>query len=174
MIHLPAPMKIISVLRQFLPAAALCAFGLSSVSCSSTKSNTAATGQYAEYGTSGDGAYRPYSGGQQPYSQPTYQQPAKYTETSGGYQPQSTSKSAAKKKTTPVKKVASSSSAKKETKPTTSSKTTKSSGGSTHIVKHGDTLYSLAKRYHTTVDAIKKANGKSTDILRDGEKLKIP
>ena len=43
-----------------------------------------------------------------------------------------------------------------------------------HTVKKGDTLYGLANRYGTSVSAIKKANGLSSDMLRDGRSLKIP
>ena len=44
----------------------------------------------------------------------------------------------------------------------------------THTVKAGETLYSISKRYGTTVDKIKKANGLSSDVVRSGQKLKIP
>lgn len=43
-----------------------------------------------------------------------------------------------------------------------------------YTVKKGDTLYGLANRYGTSVSAIKKANGLSSDMLRDGRSLKIP
>lgn len=43
-----------------------------------------------------------------------------------------------------------------------------------HIVKKGDTLYSLARRYGTSVSAIQKANGLSGNLIRDGKTLKIP
>lgn len=44
----------------------------------------------------------------------------------------------------------------------------------TYTVKKGDTLYGLASRYGTSVSAIKKASGISSDLLRDGKTLKIP
>jgi len=190
MLHPPLLMKIIShlsegtVLRRMLPLAMLCGLALSGTSCSSTKNN-GATGnsQYAEYGAT-DGGYHPYTNTAntpKTYSQPTYQQPSQYQEVgqgTGGYQQPSyasttkasSSGSSAKKKKTTPKTVASNT---KRTGKTTA-KTTKSSGGTTHIVKHGDTLYALARRYHTSVAAIKSANGKTSDLLRDGEKLRIP
>ncbi|MCP8616284.1 LysM peptidoglycan-binding domain-containing protein [Salirhabdus salicampi] len=43
-----------------------------------------------------------------------------------------------------------------------------------HTVSTGDTLYSLANKYDTTVDAIKKTNNMNSDFLRAGETLAIP
>lgn len=43
-----------------------------------------------------------------------------------------------------------------------------------HLVKKGDTLYGLARRYGTTVSAIQRANGLSGTLIRDGKTLKIP
>ncbi len=47
-------------------------------------------------------------------------------------------------------------------------------GGRIHIVKAGDTLYSIAVRYGTTVAAIKRANGLKNDIIYVGQRLIIP
>lgn len=44
----------------------------------------------------------------------------------------------------------------------------------TYKVKRGDTLFGLASRYGTTVPAIKKANGLSSNLLVDGRTLRIP
>lgn len=44
----------------------------------------------------------------------------------------------------------------------------------TYTVKSGDTLYSIAKSYGITVDALKSANGKSNNLLTIGEVLVIP
>ncbi len=44
----------------------------------------------------------------------------------------------------------------------------------TYTVKKGDDLYSLAKRYKTTVNAIKEINHKVNNNLSIGEVLKIP
>ncbi len=48
------------------------------------------------------------------------------------------------------------------------------SGTTIHIVAKGDTLYSLSKRYNTTVDAIKSMNRLSSNALAIGQELKIP
>ena len=55
--------------------------------------------------------------------------------------------------------------------------TTTSSEGNNSIsytVKRGDTLYQIASRYHTTVDAIKRLNNLTSNILNIGQVLKIP
>ena len=43
-----------------------------------------------------------------------------------------------------------------------------------HDVKSGDTLGRIASGYGTTVEFLKKANGLSSDVIRPGQKLKIP
>ena len=47
-------------------------------------------------------------------------------------------------------------------------------GSVSYTIKKGDTLYGLASRYGTSVAAIKKASGLSSDMLRDGRTIKIP
>lgn len=44
----------------------------------------------------------------------------------------------------------------------------------TYIVKSGDTLYAIAKKYNTSVDAIKKLNNMSSNSLSINQVLKIP
>lgn len=44
----------------------------------------------------------------------------------------------------------------------------------THVVKRGDSLYSLSKKYGTTVDALKKINHLKNEALQVGQKIKIP
>lgn len=44
----------------------------------------------------------------------------------------------------------------------------------TYTVRSGDTLWLLARRYGTTVDAIKKLNGLTSDDLSIGQVLRIP
>ena len=44
----------------------------------------------------------------------------------------------------------------------------------THTVRSGETLYSIARAYGTTVAKVKNANGMSSDVVRVGQKLKIP
>jgi flagellum-specific peptidoglycan hydrolase FlgJ len=48
------------------------------------------------------------------------------------------------------------------------------SGVLRYIVERGDTLYSLAKRYSTTVEAIKELNNLSSNDLALGQELMIP
>jgi len=46
--------------------------------------------------------------------------------------------------------------------------------GVTYIVRWGDTLFSIAQMYGTTVDAIKAANGLTDDFIIVGQELIIP
>ncbi|MBO0960894.1 peptidoglycan-binding protein [Neobacillus sp. MM2021_6] len=43
-----------------------------------------------------------------------------------------------------------------------------------YTVQSGDTLWSLAQRFNTTVDAIKKLNSLTSDVLYIGQTLKVP
>ncbi len=43
-----------------------------------------------------------------------------------------------------------------------------------YTVRAGDSLWTIAQKYHTTVDAIKSQNGLSNDMLRIGQILRIP
>lgn len=51
--------------------------------------------------------------------------------------------------------------------------TSHSSKAIKHTVKKGETLFSIAKRYRTTVEKIKRANNLKSDSLKIGQKLKI-
>ncbi len=44
----------------------------------------------------------------------------------------------------------------------------------THTVKRGDTLFALARRYNTTVDALRKLNNLKGNNLATGKRLRIP
>ena len=44
----------------------------------------------------------------------------------------------------------------------------------THKLKNGESLSSLSKKYGVSIDAIKKANGMTSDKLRAGQSIKIP
>ena len=59
-------------------------------------------------------------------------------------------------------------------KGSTQKKSTTTSTPSTHTVKKGENLSTIAKKYGVTVAAIKSANGMSNDNLRAGQKIKIP
>ncbi|MDF1657570.1 MAG: LysM peptidoglycan-binding domain-containing protein [Verrucomicrobiales bacterium] len=43
-----------------------------------------------------------------------------------------------------------------------------------HKVVSGDTLYSLSQRYGTSVDALKNANGLTSNNIRTGQSLRLP
>ncbi len=43
-----------------------------------------------------------------------------------------------------------------------------------YTVKKGDSLYSIAKKYNTSVDSIKKLNKLTTNVLNIGQMLRIP
>lgn len=48
------------------------------------------------------------------------------------------------------------------------------SGSFAYTVKSGDTLWMLARRFNTTVDAIMRLNGLTSDLLNIGQVLQIP
>lgn len=52
--------------------------------------------------------------------------------------------------------------------------TAKKPAAVTHTVRKGENLNKIARRYGTTVQAIKKANGLKTDGIKIGQTLKIP
>jgi LysM repeat protein len=79
------------------------------------------------------------------------------TSTSSSPRVTTTSTSSTPKKPAPVKK-----------------STSSSSSSASHTVKSGDTLYGLALRYKSTVSKIKSANGLKSDLIRPGQKLRIP
>jgi LysM repeat protein len=47
-------------------------------------------------------------------------------------------------------------------------------GETTYVVKSGDTLHKIAKKFHVTVKAIETANSLTTTSIKVGKKLKIP
>jgi len=47
-------------------------------------------------------------------------------------------------------------------------------GGTTYVVRWGDTLYSISVKFGTSVDAIKEANGLTSDFIIVGQELIIP
>ena len=44
----------------------------------------------------------------------------------------------------------------------------------THTIRRGDTLYSLARRYNTSVDALRKLNNLKSSSLATGQRLRVP
>jgi LysM repeat protein len=55
-----------------------------------------------------------------------------------------------------------------------SPKPTPSKPSTYYVVKSGDTLSVIASRHHTSVAALKRANGLTSDMIRVGQGLKIP
>ncbi|MBN2571574.1 MAG: LysM peptidoglycan-binding domain-containing protein, partial [Ignavibacteriales bacterium] len=51
--------------------------------------------------------------------------------------------------------------------------TTKNSSTSEHTVQKGETLWDIAKKYNTTVDALKKLNGFKNNDIQYGKEIKI-
>ncbi|MBT8036045.1 MAG: LysM peptidoglycan-binding domain-containing protein [Verrucomicrobiae bacterium] len=47
-------------------------------------------------------------------------------------------------------------------------------GGTSHTVVSGDSLWGLARKYNTTIEAIQAANGLTNTNIRTGQSLAIP
>lgn len=91
--------------------------------------------------------------------------PAKSGTYAGNDSKRSNTQSSAKKNTTPSKSNKKSSKNQKKAAP---------KAPSSHTVRSGENLSVIAKRYGTTVSALKKANGMKGDELHPGDKLKLP
>lgn len=169
----------------FLFAAALGSFGLSS--CSSTKNSGAGSssnaGPYATYPA--DGHYNPYPATSQQKPAPRYQEyteaPPPPPEAKPKTKPKSSGTVASNNTTSNSTASRGSSKTTTKKKPSTTSKTasnsasTKAAGsGIVYVVKPKDSLWSISRKYHTTISKLKSANGLSSDLIRDGQKLKIP
>ena len=46
-------------------------------------------------------------------------------------------------------------------------------GGNTYVVQPGDSLYSIARKFNTSVDSIKRKNNLSSNLLSVGQSLVI-
>jgi lipoprotein-anchoring transpeptidase ErfK/SrfK/LysM repeat protein len=57
---------------------------------------------------------------------------------------------------------------------TSTEKQTTKAEPATHLVAKGDTLSSIARRYHAKIGDLKTANGLKDDLIRIGQTLKIP
>lgn len=132
-----------------------------------------------------DGGYNPYpgttgSGGG--YETPAVSEPAYTAPTKPSYEaPPTVDEYAFNTPSKPAStassskpKTSSSSSSSTKSKPKSSTTAKKASSSRTHTVAKGDTLYGLARKYGTTVPKIKSANGLSGDLIRLGQKIKIP
>jgi hypothetical protein len=83
----------------------------------------------------------------------------------------STSKTASKQSDdsdTPPKKSPSATASKSK------SKSNGGGGGKKYVVKKGDTVERIARRYGISVSKLKSANGLKSDFIRDGQSLTIP
>lgn len=58
--------------------------------------------------------------------------------------------------------------------PATAKRLQEAASAKTHVVRSGDTLPAIARRYGTSVSAIQRANGMTGSSLRVGERLKLP
>lgn len=56
----------------------------------------------------------------------------------------------------------------------TTVRTTAASGAKVHVVRAGDTLSSIARRYRTTIQALRDVNNLSASRILAGQRLKIP
>jgi len=92
------------------------------------------------------------------------------TRTSAG----STSSSSSTASRTPTKPKQKAVVVKPKTKPKAVAKATPKPRSTRHTVRSGDNLYSLAKRYGTSVGAVQKANGLKGAMIRPGQTLVIP
>lgn len=144
---------------------------LFAASCKSTKESEYEDPYVSNWGS--DGGYNPYpdSGG---YSQPSYSTPSYDMPPSDPYafSPSSSSSSSSSyspPKTTTASKPKTTTASKPAPKPAA-----KKPASRTHTVVKGDTLYGLARKYGSTVSKIKAANGLSGDLIRIGQRLKIP
>jgi len=175
-----------SVSRRPLPhLPLLLAAGLGCVAlsaCNSTKPKYAQSGGGGAYATyPSDGHYNPYPNAPQgtvtryqeyteaPPPPPLEEPKPKPKPKSSGAAPSRTTASTGSSKTTAKKKPATAATA--ASKPAS----TKSTGRATvYVVKPKDSLWSISRKYHTTISKLKSANGLTSDLIRDGQKLKIP
>jgi len=56
----------------------------------------------------------------------------------------------------------------------TTARTTAVTGPKVHVVRAGDTLSSIARRYRTTIQALRNVNNLSASRILAGQRLKIP
>lgn len=157
------------------------ALGLTLASCVQTKSKQVPDYDPMVVDYPEDGGYNPYPGGRG--SAPAYEPPPDLSNLAQEQVPEpqesvaSRSKSSASSaRTSPSKTTASNSrSTTGGSKPrsTAGSKSTRSSGR-THTVVKGDSLSRIASRNKTTVAKLKAANGLKSDLIRPGQKLRLP
>jgi nucleoid-associated protein YgaU len=141
-------------------------FSMLAVSCKSTQNSEYEDPYVSNFGN--DGNYNPYPDGGG-YSQPSYSAPSTPSYEAPPSDPYAFSSSSS---STPSSSSYSPPKTSTSSKPKTS--TVKKSSSRTHTVVRGDTLYGLARKYGSSVSKIKSANGLSGDLIRIGQRLKIP
>ena len=145
-------------MRHSAIAALLCGLSLTVTSCSLFKPKDQQATAYDPYGT-GAAAANPYAAAP---SNPYAQQPAA-SNPYGSYEtPQTYTQPSSNPYTQPA-----------ESAPAYSGGNS-GGGGKTHTVVRGDTLWSLSRKYNTSVTAIKSANNMSSDTLVLGKRVTIP
>jgi nucleoid-associated protein YgaU len=121
---------------------------------------------YVDFGS--DGTYNPYPDSGYASTAPRYEAPPSdpysFNAPAAPAPKPAAPKPAASKPSTTASRPAAKPAAKKPA--TTASRS--------HTVVKGDTLYGLARRYNTSVAKIKSANGLSSDLIRIGQRLRIP
>ena len=142
-------------------------------SCKNTQDSGYEDPYVSNFGS--DGTYNPYpSGGG--YDAPSYETPPvdDYAFHAPSSPPPSRPSTTASKPSTTSSSRAASSTRSTTTRSSSSAARTTASSSRTHTVVKGETLYGLSRKYGTTVAKIKSANGLSSDLIRIGQKLKIP
>ncbi|MEZ4769050.1 MAG: LysM peptidoglycan-binding domain-containing protein [Caldilineales bacterium] len=61
-----------------------------------------------------------------------------------------------------------------ETRVTSGSPATSASSGGSHVVRRGESLWSIASRYGVSISALRSLNGLSGDVILPGQTLSIP
>lgn len=116
--------------------------------------------------TSGESAYTPVGEG----SSATYKPQRQTSSSKSGYKAPSKSSSS--------KSVAKKSSGKSSTAKTPSSRgktsSSKSKKTTYYVVKKGDAVEKIARKYKVSSSALMKTNGLKSDLIRPGQKLRIP
>ncbi len=85
-----------------------------------------------------------------------------------------TSKSSKTSKTSKTSSVSSPSKSSSVPSPSKTADSSSASSGGTYKVQHGDTYATIAHKHGTTAKKLKEANGATSDVLHEGQTLKLP